>query len=98
MLEPSGRFVRKCTDKAVMFPLLELAGERSVFVDEVLYVYNPYLSARPYEPGAGSRKWLTRCTRSALSIRKPRPSGREKAPAKADASRAPKAKVSMVVS
>lgn len=35
-----GRFYRRATDHALMFPMLEMSGEKAVFVEEVLYVYN----------------------------------------------------------
>lgn len=34
-----GRFLREGTDQALMFPLLELAGPRALWVPEVLYLY-----------------------------------------------------------
>lgn len=35
-----GRFYRRATDHALMFPMLEMSGEKAHFIDEILYVYN----------------------------------------------------------
>lgn len=37
---PDGRYIRLATDWAHFTPILEMAGERARFVDEILYVYN----------------------------------------------------------
>jgi len=35
-----GKFCRTCIDKAFMYPLLEMAGDKAQYVSDVLYVYN----------------------------------------------------------
>lgn len=38
--DSQGEYYRLSWDQALMFPMLEMARERSFFVDEVLYIYN----------------------------------------------------------
>ena len=40
MLYKDGKFIRKAGDVAIMYPMLEMAGFHSKFIDKVLYVYN----------------------------------------------------------
>lgn len=40
LLDSSGNFYRMAWDLAFMFPMLEMAGERSRYVKDILYVYN----------------------------------------------------------
>jgi glycosyltransferase involved in cell wall biosynthesis len=40
LLEPDGRYCDGAWDLAFMFPMLEMAGQRSAFIEEILYVYN----------------------------------------------------------
>jgi glycosyltransferase involved in cell wall biosynthesis len=35
-----GKFVKRCGDLAIMFPMIEMAGEHSRFIPEILYIYN----------------------------------------------------------
>lgn len=72
LLDPTGRFVRRCFDKALMYPLLELAGERAVFIEDVLYIYNISPSPTAYETAKVDHKWLTRCARSIIAHKNPR--------------------------
>jgi len=39
-LDWNGEFFRTSIDKVFMFPMLEMSGEKSHYVDDVLYVYN----------------------------------------------------------
>jgi len=39
-LDSEGCFYKMTWDLAVMFPMLEMAGDRSTYVDDILYVYN----------------------------------------------------------
>lgn len=39
-LKHEGKFFPVAWDLAMMFPMLEMAGERSIFIEDVLYVYN----------------------------------------------------------
>jgi glycosyltransferase involved in cell wall biosynthesis len=42
-LMPDGKWIRKATDRAFMYPMLEMAGSKHVkFVKEVLYMYRLY--------------------------------------------------------
>ena len=40
LLDQNGQFYSVAWDLAIMFPLLEMAGNRQEFVEDVLYVYN----------------------------------------------------------
>lgn len=40
LVDPSGRYFRRCVDKVTMFPMLEMAGTRAHFIPDVLYIYN----------------------------------------------------------
>ena len=40
LLDKNGEYFKVAWDLAIMFPLLEMAGKRQEFVNEVLYVYN----------------------------------------------------------
>jgi glycosyltransferase involved in cell wall biosynthesis len=71
LLDASGRFVRRGCDKALMYPLLELAGKRSFFVDEVLYIFNSYDKVLEYGATDIHQKWFTRCIRTILRHKKP---------------------------
>jgi glycosyltransferase involved in cell wall biosynthesis len=69
--DPSGQCFRRCYDKAIMYPMLELAGARAAFVPEILYSY------RSCNPGSGTAarsaeaKWGTRGIQQMLRL-KPR--------------------------
>jgi glycosyltransferase involved in cell wall biosynthesis len=39
-LKEDGRFFEMSSDQAIMFPMIEMAGERHAFLSDVLYVYN----------------------------------------------------------
>lgn len=39
-LKHEGEFFRMTWDQAIMFPMMEMAGERHAFISEVLYIYN----------------------------------------------------------
>ena len=47
LVDPSGDFFRRCTDKAVMLPMLEMARERARFIPAILYAYNNQPSGEP---------------------------------------------------
>ena len=39
-LQYEGRFFSMTWDQAMMFPMIEMAGERHAFIPEITYVYN----------------------------------------------------------
>ena len=39
-IDQNGHYYSVASDLAIMFPMLEMAGSRQAFIDEVLYVYN----------------------------------------------------------
>lgn len=71
LIDPSGRYVRRCADKAFTFPMLELAGPRVHFIDEILYVFNIYEKDLNFGVRRNQQKWYTRCIRDILK-HKPR--------------------------
>lgn len=71
LLDPSGRWFRRCYDKAVMYPLLELAGQRAVFVPDVLYWYQPHERSGPRQGAARAAQFAQRATRAILAQRAP---------------------------
>jgi glycosyltransferase involved in cell wall biosynthesis len=60
LLSPCGQYIRRCDDKAMTLPMLELAGERSRFIDEVLYIYNAYTKDLDFGRKPIHQKWYTR--------------------------------------
>jgi len=66
LVDPAGDFFRRCTDKAVMLPMLEMAGERARFIPEVLYAYNNLPSAGPKK----EKKLINRFVRYYLRTRR----------------------------
>jgi glycosyltransferase involved in cell wall biosynthesis len=71
LLDPSGRWFRRCYDKAVMYPLLELAGARAAFVPEVVYWYQPSGRSDPSRGTARAAQFAQRATRTILALREP---------------------------
>ena len=66
LLDPTQRFVRRCSDKAMTLPMLELAGERARFVPDILYFYNSYEKDLQFNVKKARQKWHTRCIRDIL--------------------------------
>jgi glycosyltransferase involved in cell wall biosynthesis len=69
--DESQRYFRRCADKALMFPLLELVGERSRMIEEEIYIYcspgkqsTRYAYRKVTEP-----KWALRCVRSIIAAK-----------------------------
>lgn len=52
MKDDRGRYIRTCYDQSIMYGMLEMAGDHTRFVDEVLYVYN---SANPLSESVARR-------------------------------------------
>jgi glycosyltransferase involved in cell wall biosynthesis len=61
LLDSTGRFVRRTTDKAIMYPLLEMAGPKACFVEEILYLYNRYPQDPLFPVSKPEQKWHKRC-------------------------------------
>lgn len=61
-------YVRRCDDKAFTLPMLEMAGNRSVFIDKLLYEYD---AQGAHDFGNSDKKWAQRFIRSAVFL-KPR--------------------------
>lgn len=69
LVTDDSKYVRRCSDKYITSPLLEMAGERAHYIDKVLY---HYLGPQgPHNFGNSSKKWSQRLLRQAISL-KPR--------------------------
>lgn len=71
LVDPSGRYVRRCDDKAFTFPMLEMAGPKVQFIDEILYIFRIYEKDLNFGVRRNRQKWYTRCIRDVIR-RKPR--------------------------
>lgn len=72
LLDPSGEFIRRLEDKAFTFPLLEMAGEKAMLIEDVLYVYNTSnLDSSPSMYGRHDKKWPGRLIRAILKNKQP---------------------------
>lgn len=78
LLEPSGQYIRRMDDKVLFFPMLEMAGNRAVFIEEILYIYRGQHVVDPNTqkliniiPGDHKNKWYGRLIRELLQ-NKPR--------------------------
>lgn len=70
--DSTGRFIRRVDDKAFTFPMLEMAGARAIFVEQIMYVYNQSrdrMSASIY--GSHHKKWPGRLVRDVIRHKKP---------------------------
>jgi len=67
--EPSGQCFRRCYDKAIMFPMLELAGAHSVYLSDVLYRYRSCSKPTPGTVRSSVAKWQTRCIQHILQLK-----------------------------
>jgi glycosyltransferase involved in cell wall biosynthesis len=66
LIDPSGRYVRRCADKAFTFPMLEMAGPKVHFIDEILYIFRIYEKDLNFGVRRNRQKWYTRCIRDIL--------------------------------
>lgn len=74
LLDPSGRYIRRIDDKAFSYPMLEMAGDRAVFIEKVLYRFASARLEGEVEQNYGkgrSEKWGTRLIRDIL-VHRPR--------------------------
>jgi len=73
LLEPSGQYIRHMDDKVLLFPMLEMAGDRAIFIEETLYLYRGQYIVDPNTkkrikviPGDHKNKWYGRLIRELL--------------------------------
>jgi glycosyltransferase involved in cell wall biosynthesis len=71
LVSPCGNFVRRCDDKTFTLAMLELAGRRSHFVNEILYIYVAYEKDLNFDRKKFHQKWYLRLIRDILK-HKPR--------------------------
>lgn len=73
LLDPSGQYIRRMDDKVLFFPMLEMAGDRSIFIKDTLYIYTgQYVRHQGKNkklkviPGDHKNKWYGRLIRQIL--------------------------------
>jgi glycosyltransferase involved in cell wall biosynthesis len=66
LLSPCERYTRRCSDKAITYSLLELAGGRDSFIPDVLYHYRVGEWEHDFGNRKISQKWFARLTRNIL--------------------------------
>lgn len=66
LLDETTRFVRRCSDKAITSPMLELAGDRSCFIKDILYTYKAYEKDLKFNVGKKKQKWYQRLVRDII--------------------------------
>lgn len=71
LIDASGRYIRRCDDKAFTFPMLEMAGPKVQFIDEILYIFRIYEKDLNFGVRRNRQKWYTRCIRDIIK-HKPR--------------------------
>lgn len=71
LLDSSLSFPRRCSDKSLTIPMLDLAGKRARFVDDILYIYNQYEKEHDYGRKCAHQRWYNRLIRDILQ-HKPR--------------------------
>jgi glycosyltransferase involved in cell wall biosynthesis len=69
LLNPNQSYVRRCSDKYITIPMLEMAGDRIQYIAKVLYCYHGCVP-HPEFYGSSPKKWSQRLIRNILT-RKP---------------------------
>lgn len=82
LIDPSGRYVRRCADKAFTFPMLEMSGPKVHFIEEILYVFNAYEKDLNFGVRRNRQKWYTRCIRDIIQHKPPHRRWREESGSK----------------
>lgn len=59
-------FPRRVDDKTMTMPMIELAGVRSAFIDEVLYLYRYYQKDIGFSAAQDRQKWYSRLIRDII--------------------------------
>lgn len=68
--DESGSFFRRCYDKAILYPMFEMAGSRVHFIKNPIYRYNNSNLPLPYDKDKlHISRWLTRCIRSIVKTK-----------------------------
>ncbi len=63
LLNPCGSYIIRCSDKAITLPMLEMAGPKARFINQILYTYHTYEKPLNYGSKQTDEKWYTRCIR-----------------------------------
>ena len=66
LLDENKQFTRRCSDKAITSPLLELAGNKAVFIPEILYHYRVYEKDLKFDTSKNKQKWYQRIIRDII--------------------------------
>lgn len=64
LLDETRQFTRRCSDKVITSPLLEMAGEKAVFIPDILYYYRAYEKDLQFNTAKSRQKWYQRLTRN----------------------------------
>ena len=70
LLDENRQFTRRCSDKAITSPLLELAGEKAVFIPDILYYYRVYEKDLKFNASKNKQKWYQRIIRDIIMHKK----------------------------
>lgn len=62
--EYKGKFVEMTCDQAMMFPMIEMAGERHAFISEILYLYNANNSLSDHRISENSQRFFSKVIRA----------------------------------
>ncbi len=71
LLNPSQQYIRRCDDKAMTYPMLEMAGDKAHFIQDLLYIYNINGAPLRYGSKRTTQRWYTRCIRHILKHKQP---------------------------
>jgi glycosyltransferase involved in cell wall biosynthesis len=69
LLDETGKFTRRCSDKVITSPMLEMAGERAVFIPDILYYYRTYEKDLGFDAAKHRQKWYQRLTRNIIKYK-----------------------------
>ena len=72
--DATGRYIRRVDDKAFTFAMLEMAGRRVSFIENILYIYHSQRLGGAPDQNYGadkSEKWHTRMVRDVLENQEP---------------------------
>lgn len=61
--DPSGQYAKRCSDRILTTPMLELACCRSRFIPDILYIYRRVERLRPFNVAPERQKWYQRLIR-----------------------------------
>lgn len=69
LLDETGRYTRRCSDRFITSPMLEMACERALFIPDILYYYRNYEKDLNFNVSMKKQKWYQRLTRYVLKYK-----------------------------